>query len=60
MTTSASTTLEDRTIPAGAHWGRVLRRGQMLRIVDLEGKQAVDFLCYNAADPRTATPPPTP
>lgn len=23
----------------------------MLRIVDLEGRQAVDFLCYNAADP---------
>ena len=23
----------------------------MLRIVDLEGKQAVDFLCYNARDP---------
>ena len=23
----------------------------MLRIVDLEGKQAVDFLCYNAQDP---------
>jgi urea carboxylase-associated protein 1 len=29
----------------------VLRRGQVLRIVDLEGKQAVDFLCYNAQDP---------
>ena len=25
-------------------------RGQMLRIVDLDGQQAVDFLCYNAAD----------
>ena len=23
----------------------------MLRIIDLEGKQAVDFLCYNATDP---------
>ena len=51
MTTSARRTIEDRTIPAGAHWGRVLRQGQTLRIVDLEGRQAVDFLCYNAADP---------
>ena len=38
MTTSANTTIEDRTIPAGAHWGRVLRQGQTLRIVDLEGR----------------------
>ena len=26
----------------------MLKKGQMMRIVDLEGKQAVDFLCYNA------------
>src|SRR4030095_6410694 len=51
MTTIANTTIEDRTTPAGAHWGRVLRQGQTLRIVDLEGRQAVDFLCYNAGDP---------
>jgi len=25
--------------------------GTMLRIIDLEGKQAVDFLCYDAHDP---------
>jgi urea carboxylase-associated protein 1 len=43
--------VEDRIIPPDGHWARVLRRGQTLRIVDLEGKQAVDFLCYNAADP---------
>src|SRR5437667_5897068 len=43
--------VEDRVIPAGEPWARVLTRGQVLRIVDLEGKQAVDFLCYNAADP---------
>src|SRR5205814_7430607 len=43
--------VEDRVIPPGQYWGRVLARGQMLRIVDLEGKQAVDFLCYNARDP---------
>jgi urea carboxylase-associated protein 1 len=43
--------VEDRVIPAGEPWARVLKRGQTLRIVDLEGRQAVDFLCYNAADP---------
>jgi urea carboxylase-associated protein 1 len=29
----------------------VVRAGQLLRIVDLEGNQAVDTLFYNAADP---------
>jgi urea carboxylase-associated protein 1 len=42
---------EDRTIPPGGEWSGVVRAGQVLRIVDLEGRQAVDFLCYNAADP---------
>jgi hypothetical protein len=37
-------------IPARAGWSRELARGQMLRIIDLEGRQAVDFLCYNARD----------
>ena len=51
MTTPEGRIIEDRIIPAAGHWGRILRRGQTLRIVDLEGKQAVDFLCYNAEDP---------
>jgi len=51
MTTAPGEIIEDRILPAGGHWGRVLRQGQTLRIIDLEGKQAVDFLCYNAADP---------
>ena len=28
-----------------------MRRGQTLRIVDTEGEQGVDFLCYAAANP---------
>jgi urea carboxylase-associated protein 1 len=44
--------LEDITVPAGQPWGRKLEAGQRLRIIDLEGKQAVDFLCYDAAAPR--------
>ena len=40
----------DEVVPAGEPWMGVVRRGQMLRIVDLEGNQAVDTLFYNAAD----------
>lgn len=48
--TVAGVVVEDTVIPAGGHWSRVIEQGQMLRIIDLEGKQAVDFLCYNAHD----------
>ncbi len=40
--------LEDIIVAARAPWSRVLKKGEMLRIIDLEGKQAVDFLCWNA------------
>jgi uncharacterized protein len=36
---------------AGRPWGQVVRGGEILRLVDLEGQQAVDFLCFDAADP---------
>jgi len=39
-------------VPAGAPWSGLVRQGEVLRITDLEGQQAVDFLCYNAADPQ--------
>ncbi len=35
-------------VPAGAPWDGIIRREQSLRIIDLHGKQGVDFLCYNA------------
>lgn len=38
------------TIPAGEPWVGRVARAQILRIVDLEGNQAVDTLFYNAAD----------
>lgn len=43
--------LEDRVLPPAGEWSGVLKAGQRLRITDLEGHQAVDFLCYDAADP---------
>jgi urea carboxylase-associated protein 1 len=37
-------------LPAGEPWLHEVKRGQTLRIVDLEGNQAVDTIFYNAAD----------
>lgn len=37
--------------PAGEPWMKTLKRGQTLRIVDLEGNQAVDTIFYSQADP---------
>lgn len=41
----------DVIVPAKAPWSGVVHAGETLRIVDLEGNQAVDFLAYVAADP---------
>src|ERR1700722_7978335 len=41
----------DIVIAPGGHWSDRLPRGARLRLIDLEGCQAVDFLCYNATDP---------
>jgi urea carboxylase-associated protein 1 len=43
--------LLDDLVPARAPWSGIVRRGQLLSIVDLGGNQAVDCLLYNAADP---------
>lgn len=40
--------IDDVTIPARAGWSRHVARGDHLRIIDLEGRQAVDFLCFGA------------
>ncbi|ODU83091.1 urea amidolyase associated protein UAAP2 [Novosphingobium sp. SCN 63-17] len=42
--------LHDAIVPARAPWLHTIRAGQTLRIVDLEGNQAVDFLLYSAED----------
>ena len=44
--------LEDVILQPGHPWGRRLAKGHRLRIIDLEGRQAVDFLCYDAQDPK--------
>jgi urea carboxylase-associated protein 1 len=41
----------DQVIDAGTGFSHLIRRGQIFRIVDLEGNQAVDTLFYDAHDP---------
>ena len=43
--------IEDVTIQPAEHWARVVPQGSRIRFIDIEGKQAIDFLCYNAHDP---------
>ncbi|MCC5988148.1 MAG: DUF1989 domain-containing protein [Pararhodobacter sp.] len=38
-------------VPARQGWARRVERGDTLVITDLEGQQAVDFLCFDADDP---------
>ena len=49
-TPMADANVIDEIVPAGRPWGHLIRQGEILRLVDLEGQQAVDFLCFNAAD----------
>ncbi|MGZ5162096.1 MAG: DUF1989 domain-containing protein [Burkholderiales bacterium] len=39
-------------VDPGGSWGGTLHAGDLVRLIDLEGQQAVDFLCYNAHDTR--------
>ncbi len=43
-----NTIVYDHTIAANQSWSGTVKRGQRLRIVDLEGQQAVDTLFYAA------------
>ena len=40
----------DVVVPAGEPWSGIIEKGEVLRIIDLEGQQAVDFICFNAKD----------
>ncbi|WP_051215048.1 urea amidolyase associated protein UAAP2 [Granulicoccus phenolivorans] len=44
------TVLSRHTVAPRAPWSAILTAGQVLTIVDLDGNQAVDFLCYDAHD----------
>lgn len=47
---TASTAIYDLTLQPGIGWMHALQPGQSLRVVDLEGNQAVDVLFYSADD----------
>jgi urea carboxylase-associated protein 1 len=49
-TLPAGSILVDETVAARAPWSAVVKKGQLLSIVDLGGNQAVDCLLYNASD----------
>ncbi|MEZ5234320.1 MAG: DUF1989 domain-containing protein [Acidimicrobiales bacterium] len=46
----SGTVVADEWVSARAPWSKVVRAGQILRIVDVEGNQAVDCVLYLAAD----------
>jgi urea carboxylase-associated protein 1 len=50
MSGLAGTVRHDEVVLARAPWLHHIKAGETLRIVDLEGNQAVDFLLYSAAD----------
>ena len=41
---------EDTVVPVGEPWSGVIKSGEILRLIDLNGQQAIDFLCYNEHD----------
>lgn len=47
-TVSTATALYTDLLPGGATWSAILKRGQQLRITDLEGGANVALLAYNA------------
>jgi len=40
----------DEIVPPRAPWSHLVRKGETLRIIDLEGNQSADFLMYAASD----------
>lgn len=41
----------DVVVPACQPWSARVGKGHVLRLIDLEGQQAIDFLCFNADEP---------
>jgi uncharacterized protein len=49
---AAGPVVSDQVIPPKEYLGLELKRGQTLRIVDVEGKQVPDLVCFNLANPK--------
>jgi urea carboxylase-associated protein 1 len=50
-TLSPDAAIYRHVVPAGDYWIHTVEKGQLFRIVDLEGNQAADTLFFSAADP---------
>jgi urea carboxylase-associated protein 1 len=50
-TLKAEAAIDREVVPAGDYYMKVVKAGQTVRILDLEGNQAADTLFYNANDP---------
>lgn len=48
---NSSKILVDHIVAPGKLWSGIVKKRQILCIIDIEGRQAVDFLCYNADNP---------
>lgn len=48
----SSDPLHDEVIPAKGHWAREIDAGELLRLEDQEGQQAIDLICYAKDDLR--------
>ncbi len=46
----ARSAIYNEVLPARRPWSKIIKQGQVLRIIDLGGNQAVDTLFYNAHD----------
>jgi urea carboxylase-associated protein 1 len=42
---------EEVIIPAKGKLGRLIKKGQMLQVIDLEGKQVMDLVCFSLERP---------
>ena len=40
--------IQEHLIPPGGYWSSIIKIRKTLKIIDIEGGQGVDFLCYNA------------
>jgi hypothetical protein len=48
---ASSIAILEHIIPPKEYFGVELRKDQVLRIIDVEGKQVPDLVCFNLADP---------
>ncbi|MEM8774722.1 MAG: DUF1989 domain-containing protein [Pseudomonadota bacterium] len=42
--------VEDAVVAARKPWSVLMKKGQYLRLIDLEGQQAIDFLCFGVEE----------